>query len=70
MFKTILILIGSKRRNQMPALISLVLLVSLLEIAGLSMVVSVCAALADSVWVEENPVMIRSKSGSASGNFL
>jgi hypothetical protein len=57
MFKTILTLIGPKRRNQMLALIPLMLLASLLEIAGLSMVVSVCAALADSTWMGENPAM-------------
>ena len=58
MLKDILSLIGPKRRNQMLALIPLMLLASLLEIAGLTMVVSVCAALADSAWVGENPVMV------------
>lgn len=58
MFKTILTLIGPKRRNQMLALIPLMLLASLLEIAGLSMVVSVCAAMADSAWMGENPAMV------------
>lgn len=50
MLKTIVALIGPKRRNQMLALIPLMLLASLLEIAGLTMVVSVCAALADSAY--------------------
>lgn len=58
MFKTIFALIGPKRRNQMLALIPLMLLASLLEVAGLSMVVSVCAVLADSVWMRENPIMV------------
>ncbi len=58
MLKTIIALIGPKRRNQMLALIPLMLLASLLEIAGLSMVVSVCAAVSDSVWMGENPVMV------------
>ncbi len=58
MFKTILTLIGPKRRNRMLALIPLMLLASLLEVAGLSLVVSVCAALADSAWMGENPAMV------------
>ena len=58
MFKTILTLIGPNRKKQMLALIPLMLLASLLEIAGLSMVVSVCAALADSVLMGENPVIV------------
>ncbi len=58
MLKDIFSLIGPKRRNQMLALIPAMLLASLLEIAGLTMVVSVCAALADSAWVGGNPVMV------------
>ena len=58
MFKTILTLIGPKRRNQMLALIPAMLLASLLEVAGLSMVVSVCAAMVDNVWMEENQAMV------------
>ncbi len=57
MLKEMLSLIGPKRRNQMLALVPLMLLASLLEIVGLTMVVSVCAALADSAGAGENPVM-------------
>ncbi len=58
MIKTIVTLIGPKRRNQMLALIPAMLLASLLEMAGLTMVVSICASLADSAWLGENPIAL------------
>ncbi len=58
MIKTIITLIGPKRRNQMLALIPAMLLASLLEMAGLTMVVSICASLLDSAWLGENPVTL------------
>ncbi len=58
MIRTIIALIGPKRRNQMLALIPAMLLASLLEMAGLTMVVSVCASLADSAWLGENPIAL------------
>lgn len=42
----------------MLALIPAMLLASLLEIMGLTMVVSVCASLADSAWLAENPIAV------------
>lgn len=58
MIKTIFTLIGPKRRNQMLALIPAMLLASLMEMAGLTMVVSICASFTDSAWVERNPVTL------------
>lgn len=56
--KDIFSIIGPKRRNQMLALIPAMLLASLMEMVGLTMVVSICASFADSAWVEKNPVML------------
>ncbi len=58
MIKTIITLIGPKRRDQMLALIPAMLLASLLEMAGLTMVVSICASLSDSARLGEDPIAL------------
>lgn len=55
--KDILSLVG-KRRKRMLLLTPVMLLASLLEMAGLAMVVSVCSFLAREGWVGENPLAL------------
>ncbi len=59
MFKTICALIGKKRKRQMLTRLPAMLLASLLEMAGLALIASVCAALVSGAWAKENsPIMV------------
>lgn len=57
MLKTLTALMGPKRRREMLALLPAMLLASLLEMAGLAVVVSICASMVDSAWLHSVPAL-------------
>ena len=58
MIKTLAELIGPKRKKQLLALVPVMLLASLLEMAGLTVVVSVCASIVDAAWLRDSQIIL------------
>ncbi len=58
MHKSIFSLIGEKNRIQMFLLLPIMLLGSLLEMAGIGLLVSVCAMLVSGGWLQDNPAVL------------